>query len=112
LYPRLIRVRPTRRPRATALAWNVEQFTVLRRLIELGLRALGGSMMPPGVLLVHDADRGARYVARRIGAGTATLVRHHSIVVDLLPDLAVLAGYALVLFVLCSWSFRCLILSA
>jgi hypothetical protein len=40
------------------------------------------------------------------------LVRHHGSVVDLLPDLAVLAGYALVLFVPCSWSLRRLILSA
>lgn len=89
-----------------AVARTAQQSIAVGLLIGLGLSALGGSMMPlefysSTMLTVAHATPHAW-----AADGFATLVRHDGTVLDILPELGVLTGYAAVLFVLGAWSLR------
>lgn len=89
-----------------AISTNPQQAIGAGLLVGLGLSALGGSMLPleffsPTMLTV------AHFTPHAWAAdGFATLVRHGGALTDVLGDLAVLAGYAAVLFALGSWVLR------
>ena len=89
-----------------AVARTAQQSIAVGLLLGLGLSALGGSMMPleffsPGMLTVAHATPHAW-----AADGFAVLVRHGGTIDDVLPQLAVLTAYAIVLFVLGAWSLR------
>lgn len=72
----------------------------------LVLAALGGAMMP--IELFSDTMRQVAKLTPHAWAseGFAELVRRGGGVIDILPQLGVLAGYAVVLFAAGSWLFR------
>ena len=89
-----------------AAATNTQQSTAVGLLLGLGLSALGGSMMPlefysPTLLTVAHLTPHA-WAADAF----ATLVRHDGTVLDILPELGVLAAFATALFVAGSWALR------
>jgi len=89
-----------------SLATNVQQSTAVGLLAGLGISALGGSMMPleffsPTMLTVAHLTPHAW-----AADGFATLVRRDGTVLDVLPQLGVLAAFAAGLFVLGSWALR------
>ncbi|MFE3999017.1 ABC transporter permease [Nocardioides sp. YIM B13467] len=89
-----------------AVATNVQQSTAVGLLAGLGISALGGSMMPleffsPTMLTVAHLTPHAW-----AADGFASLVRHDGTVLDVLPQLGVLAAFAAALFVLGSWALR------
>jgi ABC-2 type transport system permease protein len=89
-----------------SLAGSTEQSVAVGLLLGLGLSALGGSMMPlefysPTMLAVAHATPHAW-----AADGFATLVRHGGSALDILPELAVLSGYATVLFLAGGWALR------
>jgi ABC-2 type transport system permease protein len=89
-----------------ALASTSQQAIASGLLVGLGLSALGGSMMPleffsPTLRVV------AHFTPHAWAAdGYAALVRQDGTLVSVLPELAVLALYAAVLFTLGSWLLR------
>ncbi|MFI5623652.1 ABC transporter permease [Nocardioides sp. NPDC051685] len=89
-----------------AAATNTQQSTAVGLLLGLGISALGGSMMPlefysPTLLTVAHLTPHA-WAADAF----ATLVRHDGTVLDILPELGVLAAFAAGLFVAGSWALR------
>jgi ABC-2 type transport system permease protein len=89
-----------------AAANTPQQAIATGLLVGIGLSALGGSMMPleffsPTMLKVAHLTPHAW-----AADGFATLVRHDGTVVDVLPQIAVLLGFAAVLFALGSWVLR------
>ncbi|HEY9409416.1 MAG TPA: ABC transporter permease [Jiangellaceae bacterium] len=89
-----------------SLATNVQQSTAVGLLAGLGISALGGSMMPleffsPTMLAVAHLTPHAW-----AADGFASLVRRDGSVLDVLPQLGVLAAFAAALFVLGSWALR------
>lgn len=89
-----------------AVATNVQQATAVGLLAGLGISALGGSMMPleffsPTMLIVAHLTPHAW-----AAGGFATLVRHDGTVLDILPELGVLATFAAALFLVGSWALR------
>lgn len=89
-----------------AAATNAQQSTAVGLLAGLGISALGGSMMPlefysPTMLTIAHLTPHAW-----AADGFATLVRHDGTVLDILPQLGVLAAFAAVLFGIGSWALR------
>jgi ABC-2 type transport system permease protein len=89
-----------------AAASTPQQAIATGLLVGIGLSALGGSMMPleffsPTMLKVAHVTPHAW-----AADGFATLIRHDGTVVDVLPQIAVLLGFAAVLFALGSWVLR------
>jgi ABC-2 type transport system permease protein len=89
-----------------AVATNAQQAIAVGLLLGLGVSALGGSMMPlefysPGMLT-------AAHLTPHAWAADAfaTLVRHDGTVLDILPELGVLAAFAVGLFAAGSWALR------
>lgn len=89
-----------------AVATSTEQAIALGLLVAIGMGALGGSMMP--LELFSPTMYAVAHVTPHAWAadGFAALVRHHGGLVDVLPQLGVLAGYAAALFVVASWALR------
>ncbi|EXG82482.1 ABC transporter permease [Cryptosporangium arvum] len=91
------------------LARSVQQATAVGLLAGLGLAALGGAMMPleffsPVMRLVaHGTPHGWAV------EGFGTLLRHGGTLVDVLPQLGVLAGGAAGVFTLAAWRFRAIL---
>jgi ABC-2 type transport system permease protein len=85
---------------------NEEQATSVSLLIGLGLAALGGSMVPLEVF--PSAMRQIAHVTPHAWANDAfsQLLRHGGGFVDILPDLAVLLGFAAVLLTVATWRLR------
>jgi ABC-2 type transport system permease protein len=86
-----------------AAATTPQQAIATGLLIGIGLSALGGSMMPleffsPTMLKVAHLTPHAW-----AADGFATLIRHEGTVLDVLPQIGVLLGFAAVLFALGSW---------
>jgi ABC-2 type transport system permease protein len=86
-----------------AAATTPQQAIATGLLVGIGLSALGGSMMPleffsPTMLKVAHLTPHAW-----AADGFATLVRHEGTVLDVLPQIGVLLGFAAVLFALGSW---------
>ncbi len=86
-----------------AAATTPQQAIATGLLVGIGLSALGGSMMPleffsPTMLKVAHLTPHAW-----AADGFSTLVRHEGSVLDVLPQIAVLLGFAAVLFALGSW---------
>lgn len=75
-------------------------------MVGLGLAALGGSMLP--IELFSDTMRTVAHATPHAWANEAfaELVRHGGSVLDIAPQLAILAGYAAALFLLGSWLLR------
>lgn len=75
-------------------------------LLGLGLAALGGCMVP--IELFSGTMRTIASITPHAWAneGFAILVRHGGGIFDVLPQLGVLTGYAVVLFLLGSWLLR------
>jgi ABC-2 type transport system permease protein len=75
-------------------------------MLGLGLAALGGSMVP--IEIFSDTMRTVAKVTPHAWANEAfaELVRHDGNLLDIAPQLGVLAAYALVLFLLGGWLFR------
>ena len=89
-----------------ALAGSTEQAIAIGLLLALGMGALGGSMLPleffsPTMLTVAHLTPHAW-----AADGFAELVRHGGGVGDILVELGVLSGYALLLFAVASWGLR------
>ncbi|SDK53387.1 ABC-2 type transport system permease protein [Nocardioides sp. YR527] len=89
-----------------AAAANTQQSVAIGLLAGLGISALGGSMMPlefysPTMLTIAHLTPHAW-----AADGFATLVRHDGTVLDVLPELGVLATFAAVLFGVGSWALR------
>ena len=85
---------------------NENQAGGISVLVSLGLAALGGSMLPlelfpPGMRRVAMATPHGWALQ-----GYADLVRAHGGLMDVLPEIGVLAAYALVLFALATWRLR------
>ena len=85
---------------------NDQQAIPVALLLGLGLAALGGSMMP--LEIFPDTMRTiAHFTPHAWGNDAfAELVQRNGQVVDILPDLAVLAGFAAVLLSLATWRLR------
>lgn len=89
-----------------ALARDGNQAVATGLLVGLGLSAVGGSMMPlefysPTMLRVAHLTPHAW-----ASDGFAALLRHDGTLVTVLPEAGILAGYAVVLFVVGSWCLR------
>ncbi|MFE6508785.1 ABC transporter permease [Nocardioides sp. NPDC057767] len=89
-----------------AAATNAQQSIAVGLLAGLGISALGGSMMPlefysPTMLTIAHLTPHAW-----AADGFATLVRHDGTVLDILPQLGVLASFAAALFGIGSWALR------
>lgn len=91
---------------AGALFVNDQQASGISIMLGLGLAALGGAMLPAE--LFSDTMQTISHVTPHAWAldGFAELVRHDGNVIDILPELGVLALYATVLLVLASWRLR------
>lgn len=85
---------------------NDAQASGISIVLSLGLAALGGSMLP--VELFSPTMQKVAHITPHAWAldGFAELVRRDGTVVDILPELGVLAGYAVVLLVLAAWRLR------
>jgi ABC-2 type transport system permease protein len=89
-----------------AAAGTPQQAISIGLLAGIGLSALGGSMMPleffsPTMLRVAHLTPHAW-----AADGFATLVRHDGSALDVLPELGVLVGFAVLLFTAGSWVLR------
>lgn len=89
-----------------ALFQRPEQASGIGLIVGLCLAALGGAMMP--VELFSDTLASVARLTPHYWAldAFAQLIRHGANVVDVLPQLAVLAAYAVVLMLLASWRMR------
>ncbi len=89
-----------------AVATSTEQAIALGLLLALGMGALGGTMLP--IELFSPTMRTVAHLTPHAwaGDGFAELVRHGGGLVDILPQIGVLAGYATALFVLAAWALR------
>ena len=89
-----------------AVASNEAQATGVGIVVSLGLAALGGCMLP--VELFSPTMQKIAHITPHAWAldGFAELVRRNGTVVDILPQLAVLTVYAVVLLMLASWRLR------
>ncbi len=85
---------------------NDQQASGMGVMLSLGLAALGGCMLP--IELFPPTMRTVAHVTPHAWAldGFAELVRRGGTVVDILPELGVLAAYAAALFALASWRLR------
>jgi ABC-2 type transport system permease protein len=85
---------------------NDAQATGVGIVVSLGLAALGGCMLP--VELFSPAMQKVAHLTPHAWAldGFAELVRRNGTVVDILPQLAILSAYAIVLLLLASWRLR------
>jgi ABC-2 type transport system permease protein len=75
-------------------------------VVSLGLAALGGCMVP--IEIFSPAMTRVAHLTPHAWAldGFAELVREDGTVVDILPELGVLAVYATILLVLAGWRLR------
>lgn len=82
-----------------------QQAGAIGLMLGLGLAALGGSMVP--IELFSDTMRSVAKVTPHAWANEAfaELVRHDGGLLDIAPQLGILAGYAVVLFVAGGWLF-------
>ena len=85
---------------------NDQQAQSVALLVGLGLAALGGSMVPLEVF--PDTMRTIAHVTRHAWGNDAfaDLVAREGEVVDILRELGVLAGFAVVLLTLATWRLR------
>jgi ABC-2 type transport system permease protein len=83
-----------------------QQALAVGLLLSLGFAALGGTMMP--LDFFSPTLRTVAHLTPHAWAvdGFATLVRHHGTLVEILPQLGVLAGAATVLMALATWRLR------
>jgi ABC-2 type transport system permease protein len=83
-----------------------QQALAVGLLLSLGFAALGGTMMP--LDFFSPTLRTVAHLTPHAWAvdGFATLVRHHGTLVEILPQLGVLAGAATVLMALAAWRLR------
>ncbi|HEY8473012.1 MAG TPA: ABC transporter permease [Natronosporangium sp.] len=87
-------------------AFRTEQQAIaVGLMVGLGMAAIGGSMVP--IELFSDTMRTVAKITPHAWANEAfaELVRHDGGLFDILPQLGVLAGYALVLFLVGGWLF-------
>lgn len=85
---------------------NDQQASGIAVVVSLGLAALGGAMFP-AELFSPTLQTVAHVTPHRWALdGYAELVRHGGTTVDILPELGVLALYAVVLLGLASWRLR------
>ncbi len=89
-----------------AIADNDQQAGGLGVVAGIGIGALGGSMLP--VELFSDTMRTIAHVTPHAWAldGFAELVRRDGSMADILPELAALGVFAIVLIAAASWRFR------
>ena len=89
-----------------SVARTPQQAIATGLLVGIGLSALGGTMMP--LELYSPTLRTVAHITPHAWAADAfaTLVRHGGNLADILPELAILAGYAAVLFAAASWVLR------
>lgn len=85
---------------------NDQQASGIGVVLALGLAALGGAMMP--IELFSPTMRQIAHITPHAWAldAFAELVRRGGGLVDILPELGILAAYALVLLALASWRLR------
>ena len=85
---------------------NDQQAGGIGVIVSLGLAALGGCMLP--VELFSPTMQQVAHLTPHAWAldGFAELVRRDGTVADILPELGVLASYAVVLLLLASWGLR------
>ena len=85
---------------------NAEQAGGVAVMLGLGLAALGGCMLP--IQLFSPTLRRVAHVTPHAWAidGFAKLVQQGGGLVDILPELGVLAGYAAVLLLIAAWRLR------
>lgn len=85
---------------------NAQQASAIGLMLGLGLAALGGSMVP--IEIFSDTMRTVAKITPHAWANEAfaELVRRDGGLLDIAPQLGVLAGYALVLFLLGGWLFH------
>ena len=85
---------------------NEQQAGGVGVMVSLGLAALGGAMFP--IDLFPPTMQRIAHVTPHAWAldGYAELVRRGGTIVDILPELAVLTAYAVVLMALASWRLR------
>ncbi len=81
-------------------------------IISLGLAALGGAMMPIE-FFTPTMQTVALFTPHAWAIGALSeLIRHDGTLLDILPQLGVLAGFALLLLSLAAWRFRVVITRA
>jgi ABC-2 type transport system permease protein len=85
---------------------NDQQASGIGVIVALGLAALGGAMFPSE--LFSPAMQTLAHITPHAWAldAFAELVRHGGNTIDILPQLGVLALYAVVLFALAAWRLR------
>jgi ABC-2 type transport system permease protein len=85
---------------------NDQQASGIGVMVALGLAALGGAMFP--LDLFSPAMQRVAHITPHAWAldGYAELVRRGGSVLDILPELGVLAGYAVVFLALAAWRLR------
>jgi ABC-2 type transport system permease protein len=85
---------------------NDEQAGGVGVMLSIGLAALGGCMFP--LELFSDAMQKVAHITPHAWAVDAfsELIRHDGTIVNIFPELGVLAGYAVVLFGVASWRLR------
>jgi ABC-2 type transport system permease protein len=85
---------------------NDQQASGVGIVLSIGLGALGGCMLP--IELFSPTMQRIAHITPHAWAmdGYAELIRRGGNTLDILPELGVLAGYAIVLFVLASWRLR------
>ena len=88
---------------------NAEQAGGVGVMLGLGLAALGGCMLP--LQLFSPTLRRIAHLTPHAWAGDAfaKLVQEGGGLVDILPELGVLAAYAVVLLLVASWRLRVVI---
>ncbi len=91
---------------AGTLFRNDQQAGGISIMLGLGLAALGGAMLPAD--LFSDTMQRVAHITPHAWAldGFAELVRHNGTILDILPELGVLALYAIVLFSIAGWRLR------
>jgi ABC-2 type transport system permease protein len=89
-----------------AIASSTQQAVSIGLLLALGMGALGGSMMP--IEFFSSTMYAVAHVTPHAWAGDAfaELVRRDGGLLDVLPQIGVLLGYALVLFTVAAWGLR------
>lgn len=85
---------------------NDEQAGGVGVMLSIGLAALGGCMFP--LELFSDAMQKVAHITPHAWAVDAfsELIRHNGTIVDILPELGVLAAYSAVLFGVAAWRLR------
>lgn len=88
---------------------NDQQAAGIGVILSIGLAALGGSMLP--IELFSPTMKTVAHITPHAWAldGFAELLRRNGTVLDILPELGVLAGYALILLALASWRLKVVI---